>query len=230
MSKRLIIIGGSVTVVLLAVLVGAFFAAPMIASASSRSNLSGGASTTTNPNCELYLQNLASKLNVSVSTLEQGQTSAREAVISQLVKDGKLTQAQANTLEQRITSHQACTGKKTGMQFNHFVVGQFLKNYGAPMENTVAQGLHLSSSQLVSELKSGKSLHQIATAQNVSETQLKTIVTNALKSALQQAVTSGTLTQTQSNSISQYMQKHPAMLTLLINKHMHGKALFRSLK
>jgi hypothetical protein len=223
MSKKVMIIGGSVAALVIALLVGAFFAAPLIASASSGSNPSSSTATTTNPYCETYLNTLANKLNVSVSTLEQDRVSAREAVIAQLVKDGKLTQAQATTIEQRLATHQACTGKKAGMPYGHFVMGQFLKNYGATMVNSVAQELHLSSSQLTSDLKAGESLQQIATAQKVSAAQLKTIVTNALQSALQQAVTSGTLTQAQSDSINQLVQNHPAQLMHLLNAHWHGK-------
>ena len=69
MTKKMIAICGSVVVLLAAILVGAFFAGPLIASAHSNQNATTTTGTATNPYCEQYLQTLASKLNVSVTTL-----------------------------------------------------------------------------------------------------------------------------------------------------------------
>ncbi|TMD38567.1 MAG: hypothetical protein E6J04_01620 [Chloroflexi bacterium] len=90
------------------------------------------------------------------------------------------------------------------------------------MASDVAQGLHLSTNQLVTELKSGKSLNNIATTQHVTAAQLHTIVTNTIHDALNKAVSAGDLTQAQSDSISQFLQKHPQFLDHLLNRH-YGK-------
>jgi polyhydroxyalkanoate synthesis regulator phasin len=219
--KKILIIGGSVAVLLAAILVGAFFAGPLIASAHSNQNATTTSSTATNPYCEQYLQALASKLNVSVTTLEQDQLSAKETVINQAVKDGKLTQAQATAIEQKLTSHQACSRSPQRLPWQGFVTRQFLQKYRSDIVNQVAQGLHLSSSQLTSDLKAGESLTQIATAQHVSAAQLKTIVTNAINSALKTAVSDGDLTQAQATAYSTYVQNHPQWLQRLLNGHAH---------
>jgi uncharacterized protein YidB (DUF937 family) len=82
----------------------------------------------------------------------------------------------------------------------------------------------MSSTQLMSQLQSGKSLSQVATAQGVSSAQLQTIVTNAIQSAVNKAVSDGNLTQQQATNIMQMLQKHPNALNRLLNGHL-GKQL-----
>jgi len=83
--------------------------------------------------------------------------------------------------------------------------------------------MHLTTQQLMSQLKSGKSLSQIATAQHVSASQLHTIMTNAIEDALKKAVSAGDLTQDQANSFTQYLQKHPGFVDHLLNGHIGKK-------
>lgn len=221
-NKKIFLVIGGATLLLIGLLVGAFFAGPLIASAASGSNQSANtttATTGTNAYCTQNQQNLANALHVSVSTLQQDQKTAIDNTINQMVKDGKLTQSQATTLEARVNAHQACTGKGKANPFGHFVTGQFLKKYRSTIENSVASGLHLTTAQLATQLQSGQSLSQIATAQHISSTQLQTIITNAVQSALNKAVSNGDLTQTQANTYAQMMKSHPQFLAHLLNAH-----------
>jgi polyhydroxyalkanoate synthesis regulator phasin len=225
MKKIFWIVGGSVLLVA-AIVFGAFFAGPLLASAhtgQSNTPAAGTPTTTTNPYCEQYLQDLANRLHVSVSTLQQDKLGAREDVLAQMVKDGKLTQSQATAIENRLQSHQACTGKGNGL-FGRGVVLSSLKQYLPAVENQVAQGLKLTASQLTAELKNGQSLNQIAAAQHVSSAQLHTIVLNAVQSAVNQAVKDGNLTQAQATAFMTALQQHPAILDRLFNRHFHAKA------
>lgn len=225
MKKIFWIVGGSALLVA-AIVFGAFFAGPLLASAhtgQSNTAAAGTPTTTTNPYCEQYLQDLANRLHVSVSTLQQDELGAREDVLAQMVKDGKLTQSQATAIENRLQSHQACTGKGNGV-VGRGVVLSSLKQYLPAVENQVAQGLKLTSSQLAADLKNGQSLTQIATAQHVSSAQLHTIVLNAVQSAVNQAVKDGNLTQTQASAFMTALQQHPAVLNSLFNRHFKAKA------
>ena len=223
--KKILLIGGGSALLLLCILFGAFFAGPLIASARSGQSTTTAASTptTTNPYCQQYLQDLANRLGVSVSTLQQDKLASTDDVIAQLVKDGKLTQNQANQLKQRLASHQACTGKGKGL-WGRGVMMQSLKQYLPAVATQVAQGLHITSTQLMSQLQSGKSLSDIATAQGVSAAQLQTIVTNAIQSAVNKAVSDGNLTQQQATNIMQMLQKNPGAFNRLLNGHF-GKQL-----
>src|SRR5258708_37229586 len=175
--------------------------------------------TTTNPYCEQYLKDLANRLHVSVATLQQAQLAAHEDVLAQLVRDGKLTQKQADAIKQHLTSRQECAGM--GM---HMGMGKsFLQKYMPDLTNQVAQGLHLSADQLQAQLQAGKSLDDIAAPQHVSSSQLQTIETNALQSTLNKAVAAGDLTQQQANQFMQYAQNHPGAADRLLSHHFKGK-------
>src|SRR6516164_7968000 len=171
--KKILMIGGGSTLLLLCIAFGAFFAGPLLASARSGQTTTPAASTptATNPYCQQYLQDLAKRLGVPVSTLQQDKLASAEDVLAQLVKDGKITQNQANQIKQRLESHQACSGNGQGL-FGRAVTLQSLKQCLPTLATQVAQGLHMNAAQLMSQLQSGKSLSDIATAQGVSSTQL----------------------------------------------------------
>lgn len=218
--KKILLIGGGSALLLLCVLFGAIFAGPLLASAQSGQTSASAASTptATNPYCQQYLQDLANRLGVSVSTLQQDKLGAAEEVLAQEVKDGKLTQDEANKIQQRLDSHKACSGKGQFL-WGRAMEMQALKQYLPSVANQVAQGLHMTADQLKTQLQSGKSLSAIATAQGVSSTQLQTLVSNAIQSAVNQAVSAGNLTQQQATNIMQMLQKHPGALNRFLNAH-----------
>ena len=108
--KKVLLMGGGSALLLLCLLFGAFFAGPLFASTRSGSTKTAPTPTaTTNPYCQQYQQDLAKRLGVTVSTLQKASLAAAEDVLAQLVKDGKLTQSQANQIRSRMESHMACT-------------------------------------------------------------------------------------------------------------------------
>src|SRR6266536_703300 len=144
--KKILLIGGGSALLLLCILFGAFFAGPLLASARGGQTSATPTPSATNPYCQQYLQDLANRLGVSVSTLQQDKLAAAEDVLAQLVKDGKLTQNQANQIKQRLASHQACSGNGRGL-WGHGVMIQSLKQYLPSVATQVAQGLHLTANQ-----------------------------------------------------------------------------------
>ena len=218
--KKILFIGGGSALLLLCILFGAFYAGPVLASArGGQTTTAASTPTAMNPYCQQYLQDLAKRLGVSVSTLQQDKLASAEDVLAQLVKDGKLTQNQANQIKQRLESHKACSGNGQGL-WGRRVAMQSLKQYLPGVATQVAQGLHINANQLMSQLQSGKSLSDIAKAQGVSSSQLQTIVTNAIQSAVNKAVSDGNLTQQQATNIMQKLQKNPAALNHLLNGHL----------
>ena len=219
--KKILLIGGGAALLLLCILFGAFLAGPLLASAMNGQTTATAVSTppATNPYCQQYLQDLANRLHVSVSTLQQDKLAAAEDVLAKLVKDGKLTQNQANQIKQRLESHQACTGKGRGL-LGRGEMMQSLKQYLPSVVSQVASGLHMDATQLMSQLQSGKSLSDIATAQGFSTAQLQTIVTNAIQSVVNKAVSDGNLTQQQATNVMQMLQKNPGALNHLLNGHL----------
>lgn len=216
MQKRLLVIGGGTALILLGILFGVFFAGPLFASARSTQ----AASTTpaaTNPYCQQFQQDLAKRLGVSVGTLQQDRKGAFEDTLAQMVKDGKLTQAQADAIRARVESRQPCSGK--GAFGGHGFVKQIVSKYLPDLASQVAQGLHLSVDQLKTQLQSGKSLSDIATAQHVSVSQLQSLVKSAVQGEISKAISNGDLTQQQASMITQQLD-NPTFLNRLLNGHL----------
>ncbi len=92
------------------------------------------------------------------------------------------------------------------------IYAPYLTQYREGIRSQIAQNLHLSTTQLETQLSAGQTLSSIATAQHVSNTQLQTIVTNAFQTGFQPAVNSGNLTQKQVDLLVKRMLKQPKTL------------------
>lgn len=222
--KKLWIIGGGSALLVLGIILGAFLAGPIIATASSQKAAAPAAGTagTAESYCNQYLNDVASRLNVGVDKLKQAGVGAADDLLAQLVKDGKLSQDQANKIKQRIGSGDVCSnlknmGSKQGAGPGHFNMQNLQKYLGVAVAN-VAKNLNLTSDQLKAQVQSGKTLSQIAQAKGVSETKLQTIVTNAVQDALKQAVAAGDLTQAQADMITKQLTSNPQMLERILTQ------------
>lgn len=218
MKKLLFIVGGSL-LLLVCIGFGAVFAAPLLASAKTATTPAATPTANTaqqDQYCQQFQQDLAKRLNVSVDTLNQARQGAYEDVLAQLVKDGKLTQAQADKIKQRIESNKACRGFHAKHLENN-VRHHFLREHRQDLINLLATDLKLTPDQLTSQLKDGKTLNQIAKAQGVTTAQLKTDIINAVNTILDKAGSTGDLTQSQVSTFKQFFQKHPGVLDRLVN-------------
>lgn len=224
-KNKLLLIGGGSVLLLLAILFGTFFTGPLLASArSSQTNANAAsaptaATPTPNPYCQYFLQDLAKRLGVSVSTLQRDMLAAADDTVAQLVKDGQLTQKQASAVKQFLQSHPACTGISP---VERGIILQSLKPYLNTVANQVALGLRMTPSQLKAQLQAGKRLSQLAAAQGVSSSQLHTIEIDAVQSAVNQAVHDGNLTQQQATTFMQYVRQHPEVANHIIERY-YGK-------
>jgi membrane-bound lytic murein transglycosylase B len=155
---------------------------------------------------------LASKLGISVDTLKSAFADAEKAAIEQAVKDGKLTRAQADKMEQRLNANtpngfapffrglrggigKGGPGKGFGFGFRGGPLG------GVSTLEAVANVLNLKPADLTTQLRSGKTLADIAKAQNVDEAKVKQAIIDAAKAQIQQEVQDGVLTQAQADQI-----------------------------
>jgi hypothetical protein len=158
--------------------------------------------------CALYEHTLAGELNISTSTLEKDNSAALQAVINQLYKDGKIDAQQQTQLNQQAASSStsACT-KLASVIRQHS--GQSHQGQGAlagarqAVVAQVANTLHLTTSQLESDLNAGQTVSQIASAQKVQVNDVKAAYLSTLQAQLAKAVSAGTLSQQQSSAIYQ---------------------------
>ncbi|MGA2285988.1 MAG: hypothetical protein ABSG55_06940 [Dehalococcoidia bacterium] len=162
---------------------------------------SGSASPTTR--VDQFLGFLANRLGISSDQLKTDVQGAANDMVDQMLKDGTITQQQADNLKQQIQN-----GNYPGL------LGMFGRGRGFGMMGrgelgtslqsiiqTVAGKLNLTPQQIETQLKSGKSLADIASAQGVSRDDLKNTITTAVDTQVDKAVSAGTITQSQGDNI-----------------------------
>lgn len=186
---------------------------------SSTSQQPGATDTTaslnqaSNPSavCSDFVTHLSSDLSKSQNDVNSAISKAMQQTLADEVKHGTLTQAQAQKIQQRLTGQPLCTLAAGLGQRKAPAAGGELAGYKQQLLQAAASALGISQTQLQSDLASGKSLSQIAAAQNppVSEAQFRTKLIAQLKPLLDTAVTSGKLTSTQEQAILQHLQTGP---------------------
>jgi len=151
---------------------------------------------------QTFWQTLASKLGVTVETLQQDVRDALKAVVAQLLKDGKLTQTQADSANTRIDKQLFDKGmfgpfgggRGFGMRGGMFAGGN------AEMAAAAAK-LGMTTQELMTELRSGKTLADVAKEKNVTADELKAAIITAVTAQIDQAVKGGKLTQAQAEQL-----------------------------
>lgn len=149
-----------------------------------------------------FLGRVATNLGISLDQLRAGFKSAEIQTVDQMVADGTLTADQAAKLKDKINSGDG------------FGIGRFLKarhDKRADRVEKVKQGLaasaatalRLTPAQLRDQLKTGKSIAEIATAQGVDLGTVKAQITADAKTKLDKLVAAGTITQAREDSALQ---------------------------
>lgn len=143
---------------------------------------------------------LAKQLNVSPEQFLAAEKAVVVQRIDARVAAGQMTAAQAQQAKDRINA-----ATQIGLSFErggkrHERGGAF----GTVRKDTVqavATKLGITPQALETELRSGKSLAEVAQARNVSRDELKATMRAALKTDLDQAVAAGKLTQARADAI-----------------------------
>ncbi len=162
---------------------------------------SGGSGSSTR--VDQFLGFLATRLGISSDQLKTDVQGAASDTVDQMLKDGTITQQQADKLNQEIQNGNFPGLLGMGGRFGGF--GMMGKGeFGASLQSivqAVAGKLNLTPQQIQDQLKSGKSLAEIASAQGVSRDDLKSDITTAVDQQVDKAVTDGKITQTRADQI-----------------------------
>jgi len=149
-----------------------------------------------------FLERLAADLGSSVDKLKAALTQARNETVDQAVKDGRLTQQQADRIKAR-----PATMPGPAFRFGRGDVAGRARDraavLGAPERASVAQALGMSPQELSAQLRT-KTLAQIAQGK---EQRVKDAISSALKARLDQAVKDGRITQDQENQRLSQVQR-----------------------
>jgi hypothetical protein len=155
--------------------------------------------------CTDFMGHLASDLGKSQSDVNAAAQKALGQTIDDAVKNGQLTQSQGDRLKQRVAGQTLCSG----------ALGALSRpgGLGAPdrqiLLDDAAKALGMTPSDLMSQLKSGKSLQDIATAKGMTEQQFRTAFVADVKADLDAQVKAGKLTQAQEDEILNRLQNGP---------------------
>ena len=181
------------------------------------------AQTTPNAVGSSFLDRVAQKLGIDTPKLQKAITDTHNEDIDAAVKNGDLTQKQADALKAKAQSNPGFGGRGFGgpkglgggFEFRGgpggFGLGAGLGL--ADAQQKLADFLGIPLTQLQTELKAeGATIAKVADAHGKSRDQLKTLITDAAKAKLDAAVSSGDLTQKNEDAILKMLNDHIDML------------------
>jgi polyhydroxyalkanoate synthesis regulator phasin len=174
---------------------------------------------------QAVLDDAAKRLNVTPEKLRDALSAAQDAQLDQAVKDGKLTQKQADAIKARRKQ----SGRVLGGPFGG---RPGFRGHGPGFERRVmifpdlAKALGMTRAQLFEQLRDGKTIAEIAKAKGKSLDDVRAAVKADAKERADKAVKDGDLTQQQADDLLAHLDKalehlgdaRPPML----GHHRHG--------
>jgi hypothetical protein len=151
------------------------------------------------------LEDAAKRLNVSPEDLRAALGAAEDAQLDRAVKEGRLTQAQADELKARRRD----SGRVLG--FGHHGPGGpggFPHHGPGRLLGAAADALGISERRLLTQLRNGRSLADVAEAQGKDLDDVKAAILAAVRQDLDAAVKAGRLTDAQRDRMLQRLEEH----------------------
>jgi hypothetical protein len=192
--------------------------AALMAAAGAAGGAYAATESSSNPQ-QAYLNDVAKRLNVSPSKLDSALKAALIDRLNAMVKSGRLTQAQANKIEQRLSKGGRLPFLGGFGMGRGFGPGRVMRigGMGGPL-HAAASYLGVSTTQLMTDLASGKSLAQVATKQGKSVSGLEQAITTAEKARLDKLVSAGVLTSAQEQRV---LSRLSSRVDKLVNRTGH---------
>lgn len=156
--------------------------------------------------CTDFLTHFSADLNVSQAALNAAYQKAIGETLADQVKSGKLTQARADAIKQRLTGKQPCAIAA------RLQPRPGLGAFRPALLSAAASALGISDATLKADLAKGMTLSQIAVAQHVTEAQFRERLIAKLKPVLDAAVTNKKLTPAREQAIIKRLQTGPIPL------------------
>jgi hypothetical protein len=184
------------------------------------------------------LDDAAKRLNVSPDELRSALSAAEDAQLDQAVKDGKLTQAQADAIKAhrkqdgRVLGGPGVGGPRGpgfgvgGDRFPGFGRGLGFKFGPGGALDSAASALGLKLSDLTAKLRAGKSIADVAKDQGKSLDDVKKAITDGVTKELDQAVKDKKITDAQRTEILKELDEHlDDLVTRSFDGPLHGGKL-----
>ncbi len=158
------------------------------------------------PLCTDFLTHFSSDLNTSPAALNAAFQKAIGETLADEVKSGKLTQARADAIKQRLAGKAPCA-IASGLRPQ-----KGLGAFRPALLSAEASALGISDPTLKADLGRGMTLSQIAAAQHVTEAQFRDRLIAKLKPVLDAAVTNKQLSPAREQAIINRLQTGPIPL------------------
>jgi uncharacterized protein (DUF433 family) len=157
---------------------------------------------------DAVLADAAGRLDVDADALRDALAAAADSQLDAEVKAGRLTQAQADAIKQMRDRSGLVLGGPGGHHERGF--GFRGGPGGGPGEvmGAAAKALGISEAKLFEQLRSGKTLEQIAKANGKDLADVKAAIRAAVKTGLDDAVKAGRLTQAQADEMLEHLSDH----------------------
>jgi polyhydroxyalkanoate synthesis regulator phasin len=193
-SNRLLLVtaGGLAVVAASAITVSAFAASP--------SPSPSGPSQKATQYCQDFIGHLAGNLGKTQAQVFQALQQARNQTIDDAVKNGDLTQSQADKIKSALASKPQCALGRRGFGLPGLGT-RGLAGVGTVVVDDTAKVLGISSDQLRQDLRGGQTLQQLASAKGMDTSTFQNKVADQVKTDLDPKVKSGDLTQSQEDRL-----------------------------
>jgi hypothetical protein len=195
---------------------------PSVAGNASAQTPSASASTSTSTSPistlrDLFLDNLAEALGIDRTALDSAIVTAGNTTADEAVANGTLTPQQGDALKERVQSGDFGFLGGRGGPGRHGGPGGHGGGVRIPgvkdaIVAAAAQTLNLTEDELVTQLRGGQTLAQIAEAQGTTEQAVVDAALAAAKTELDAAVANGTVTQAQADAVYTQLQERGANL------------------
>jgi len=196
--KTLGIAGGMVA----AALVGGTLISVVTASPSGSSTTTSTANLADNARyCALWQETFADELGVSVDDLVPAAKAATIATIDAAVEAGDLAEDVAERMKTAITNADGDGCRLLGAAFHGWGRHAARVELGADLLGAAAEALSMEKADLVSALRSGDSLEQIAEDQGASYDDVSQAVLEAAEANLDELVAAGNLEQARADEM-----------------------------
>lgn len=149
---------------------------------------------------QVFVNKLAGILHLTPAQTQDALKQAQLQTVDQMLSDGKITRAQADSMKARINAGNGL-GAIRGYGRGFGAGGALTRDLQTAELTAAAAALHTNASDLKSQLKSGKSLADLEKAASVSDASVKAAMKAAAKGVLDSAVKAGTITQAQSDAL-----------------------------
>jgi uncharacterized protein YidB (DUF937 family) len=185
--------------------------------ASPSPSPSPSSSSSTQAYCNRFVGHIASNLGKSQDQVNKAISDALSQTLNDAVKNGDLTQKQADAIKARLGNGKACA---TGFEKGIGGIGRIgmhpatnpKERAGAATLTEIATALGISEEELRQDLQSGKTLKDIAGSKGMDEATFRSKLVAAVKADLDKQVSAGKLTQQREDMIVQRLQSGPLPL------------------